>query len=627
MIDKMTKTTNQHVEEMVSNFETELRTQRILLESGEINREFKSEQERERRYLEIINHNEDAYAKINLLEGELEKNLSLVSSEELSEAFEKYKGETSGVIQSKNQLINGLIRDLKIEEELFLKSLAEWSKDFDFMLSSSKEKVQNVTEVSQTSLKTFEAGLIQQRKEVMKINKKELEDMLKKHELLETNLSNERESEEERNFHEITVLRQTKNREFFSTKQHMEKTIQDHDKCLEYMRAVYLLNGEKLNYNLKVLEAKKKENASLILILKKKERFFLNLLKRKNDDFALKYSEFGKANSKLTVQTKSLTKRYRELHLKFEHFERSDLDKCQEIRTISIAKLNDLRNKILGINRVIMNQQLGITVEENANSNDFFGQIPLSKGQSPMTLNREDSVKFESSQYVGRGSEAFLKRDKDGKQNMMEDIQRASLLIPNHKRLELLELILAETDFLFDDKVLSEIQDYSSEEEKLVTKMNVIRKTFSLSSQFDLNDLLVKLHLNVYNSETDQYKQSKIIPNLVKLIESVPSKTSRSNRINAADKVSVDDAARQNDNSIFHESKKVLEDDFLEVWKELDKFSLKYLNLLQNRKTLMEENKHLESKNQEIESLLRVYEKDNTMLIYPPKMSLSNDTM
>ena len=606
------------VGDLISSFEQQIREQRVALESAEINREFISEQEREKRYAEVNRQNTFCFEELNRLEDQLEHFTSLTSSEELTAALQTYKSETAEIINMKNTFVGNLIRDLKVEEDVYLKSLAEWSKAFDHLVTTSKEKVAHVTSTATQSIKQLEKRLMEQRKDLLKRNKAESEDFFKKHELLETSLANNREEEERKNFKEIIVLRQSKNREFFSTKQNMEKTIQDHDKCLEYMRAVYQLNGEKLNYNLKVLEAKKKENASLILILKKKERFFLNLLKRKNDDFALKYSEFSKTNLKLTDQAKSLARQYRELHKKFEHFERSDLEKYQEIKAISLAKLVELREKIAGINRVIMNQQLGLEVDENQQPTDLVEKIKASE------TNLDSPQQDVSNRSFSRMSDMNLKKERDTKFGFTDDIQKISNAFTNKMKLELLDLVLAETEFLLDDKIRSEIDSRSSEEEKLLMKMNVIRKVFAIGSQVDLNDLLLKLHLNIIGPDGLTYKQSKVITSLVKLLEAAQTKMAlKTSRITAKEKMDAKMNENPQDVLLLEESKNILSKESYDVWKEMDKITLKYYNLLQQRKSLIDDNSALEAKNRELEELLAVYEKDNPLLIYPPTISLS----
>lgn len=82
----------------------------------------------------------------------------------------------------------------------------------------------------------------------------------------------------------------------------MEIEIQNCEKCLEDMKALYQLNAERLSYNYKVLHDKKNENIYLQLDLKKKERFFINLYKIKMDEFNAKQKKYQRANKIMTQQ-------------------------------------------------------------------------------------------------------------------------------------------------------------------------------------------------------------------------------------------------------------------------------------------------------------------------------------
>lgn len=341
------------------------------------------------------------------------------------------------------------------------------------------------------------------------------------------------------------------------------------------MRAIYQLNGEKLHYNIQVLDAKKKENASLISILKKKERFFLNLLKRKNDDFALKYAEFGKTNFRLTEQAKNLTRQYRELHKKFQHFEHSDLERYQEIRNISISNITSLREKILMINQVIMNHQLGLTVGETSKAT-LATMKNSNSNNSQLESSRNESVKSFS-----RASE-FQRNTSIRHSTMNEDHGKASIVFTNDDKLKLIELVLKETEFLLDDKIRSEIEALSSEEEKLLTKMNIIRKVFVISSQTDLNEVLLKLHLHCLDNECQNYNPSKVITTLSKLVEGLKMK---SNHKDSRDSVFLQknqekEKAKNEELRFWKESSSVLQETDLAVWKEMESFTLKYYHLL-----------------------------------------------
>ena len=65
----------------------------------------------------------------------------------------------------------------------------------------------------------------------------------------------------------------------------METEIQNLEKCYEDMKALYRLNTEKLDYNLKVLKEKQEENAHLSDELKRKDQNLNNRLRKLTKDY------------------------------------------------------------------------------------------------------------------------------------------------------------------------------------------------------------------------------------------------------------------------------------------------------------------------------------------------------
>ena len=72
---------------------------------------------------------------------------------------------------------------------------------------------------------------------------------------------------------------------YTSMKIKMETDIQNLEKCYEEMKALYQLNTEKLDYNLRVLKEKKEENYNLREELRKKERILILKLKNLKDEY------------------------------------------------------------------------------------------------------------------------------------------------------------------------------------------------------------------------------------------------------------------------------------------------------------------------------------------------------
>lgn len=125
------------------------------------------------------------------------------------------------------------------------------------------------------------------------------------------------------------------------------------------MRALYQLNEEKLEYNLKVLEAKDKENIDLTVSLKKQSQINIQRLRK----LQMKYKEtdatFRQKNKELTDNFKKNTLIFKELQIKFKHFVKSDVERIEKIKAMKEAEIRKLQDKIKKADKIIHIQQLG----------------------------------------------------------------------------------------------------------------------------------------------------------------------------------------------------------------------------------------------------------------------------
>ncbi len=96
------------------------------------------------------------------------------------------------------------------------------------------------------------------------------------------------------------------------------------EKCMEDMKAVYKLNEQKLDFNLRVLEEREKVNTATKISLKNKvNRYLTNRITiRTRLGDQIKY--FKEKNIKLTTAYKRITEQFKELQEKFRRFESSD---------------------------------------------------------------------------------------------------------------------------------------------------------------------------------------------------------------------------------------------------------------------------------------------------------------
>lgn len=120
----------------------------------------------------------------------------------------------------------------------------------------------------------------------MDTQKKEVESLFENHMTLEKTWVDERDQREEQFINEIEKLRITGAKNFANSKISLETEIQNLEKCLEDMKALYQLNQEKLDYNLKVLKEKHEENQHLFDELKRKDQMMTNRLRKLTKDYA-----------------------------------------------------------------------------------------------------------------------------------------------------------------------------------------------------------------------------------------------------------------------------------------------------------------------------------------------------
>lgn len=167
--------------------------------------------------------------------------------------------------------------------------------------------------------------------------------------------------------------------------------------------------------------------------------------------------------------------------------------------------------------------------------------------------------------------------------------------------------MLQQIDFLFDDKVKDEIQQAPSAEEQMLLKLNVIRKVLNFRNAKDVNDFLIKIHLNCFSFEENQFNQEQIVGSIYKYLKEIKSKDSIPKQsVNGSFTEHQLDASSQ-EKSFWQQMGNVLDEETIHVWHGLDKFSTKYFDLLQKRKSVLEQSEDLRQQNQELKKLLTQY--------------------
>ena len=438
------------------------------------------------------------------------------------------------------------------------------------------------------------------------------------------------------------MLRIDNEKEFMRIKINLEIEIQNCEKCYEDMKALYQLNSEKLKYNKEVLEDKQSENTKLKNDLKDKYTKYREQSKRKDKEYQDKYNDLNQKNKKLTKQYISISKQYKDLHKKFKHFVQTDTEKYVEVKKMNEEEVSKMKARIINCDRIIHQHQLGI-VWEHINEEEVLIE-DLGEAERALVIAR-------------RGNNQEEEEEEDDVDEGVLERQ-----IPDLEMQAIVNLVLIELDFLLDDKVGYEAEREEGKE-KLLIKLNVLRKVLAIRDDAEMNSLFMRIYYDgkkreerdedgsVFSKENreegdlevDEYGEGeeevgeeedldaierKYDPNsIIKILSGFIEEKKKNVVLNNEDAdVQTKNIIKQRGKDLSTKEKrielermsKVLPGERLKMWGVLDKISSQYYRLLLDRQKDIEETTQLHTQNDELKNLLNQYLKVNHNLLIPP---------
>jgi dynein regulatory complex protein 1 len=376
--------------------------------------------------------------------------------------------------------------------------------------------------------------------------------------------------------------------------------------------------------------------------LRDRDRSFAKKLKEKQDSYGAKDRSFKIKNKKFTEDYKRLSKQYKDLHKKFQHFVRADVDRYNEIKEMNQAEIEELKQKIIKCDKIIHMQQLGVVWEPHQLPVDPAGTGTTEDGKDSETVNKEKEVSKDHNQTeIGQSkNESVAGRGDDVTASRREPIEED--VVPEADTHAIINIVLRETDFLLDDKIMEEISQETLKEQ-LLDKLNVLRKVLAIQDSSELKKLIYTLYYQARHDEDpeeekddeedeekkeygeddiseleDKYDKDKLIMVLTRFIDEKKNHVV----LNTSDiqkKKQFEKEAKETkqlaEKQYWENLTKVLPDETEQVWRVLDKIGSRYYQLLLDRHKLIEETTELHNQNDELQNLLNQYLKVNHNLI------------
>jgi len=521
--------------------------------------------------------------------------------QELLAEIELQKDTCERIIQSKDRLIKEFKAELKAKDDEYIKSLKKQAEDIDLLLERMGKQFAALRKAFEDELEQVETSFMQERHALMQSNVAELKQLMEKRKDKEESYMEARRRRVDEDMRQLEAQRVQDAEDYNILKIKLETEIQTLEQQLEEMRATYQLNQEKLDYNYRVLVERDSENTNTIKQQKKKLTRMADVLSSHKAKYAREERRFKQENADLTDEYKRITEQFKDLQSKFQHFEVADTKRYRDVWQMNEETVTDLMRKVLQADKIIHEQQLGLSWFPPSEHIFQPGGEAGASGQRP-------------AQSAGEG---------DGESG---PISRGQMDNENIKHM--LELLCNEAGFLVEGKIQKLLEPLPPDEQNLL-KIDSILKVLGVEGAGDVEKLLSYFLADADNHEL--IHPNDAIKAIKAFVEEHQAERQRGGESIKTAKHSSKEAGqegtRREEREFWERMSSIISDKTFRVWSALEKSLNKYDALLKNRSGLIGDVADLQRQNEELKGLLNQYlsSKVNEDLHVPPTQVIRLD--
>lgn len=278
----------------------------------------------------------------------------------INEDIQLQKEKCDELIKQKDSIILQLKEELRIAEINFTNDQRKQIEDINTLTKRIETQVNLMRRAYRQELHLVEDMIMLERKILIEANDKKWEELFKK-----------REEEEQINskrifeildefFVETTRLRREHEELYRATKIKLERDIENLQQELARIKALCMLNSEKLDYNYQILKKREDEN----IIIKSQQKRRINKLQDVINTLSEKISNYEQTTEneikRLQFEVQKLKKGIDDTEAKTEHFSQVNQLKYKQVWDLNIRRAVEILDKILSIDRIVHEQQLGV---------------------------------------------------------------------------------------------------------------------------------------------------------------------------------------------------------------------------------------------------------------------------
>ncbi|XP_003691004.1 dynein regulatory complex protein 1 [Apis florea] len=446
---------------------------KIASDAKELERRKKVEEKRQK-LLEILEEENKIYMeKYEEITKKWPDILALKHPLDIYDEIELQNAKGFEILKKKDEFIAQLKQELENADLMFAEDVKKQNEDINLLIERMENQVKAMTKAYRHEMELIESVIESERKILLEISMEKWNVLYKK---VQEDTFEEREKrkrimqEYEKEMEKVIIEHQE---EFRKQKIMYELEIQNLQQEVQNMKALCIMNIEKLDYNFAVLKRRDEENT----IVKNQQKRKINKLQDIINNLKKTHSELEESKKaeiqKLTNQILKSQKSVLELEKKSDYLAIINDKKYMQVWDMNITTANELIDKILTADRIIHEQLLLLEWQPPE-------EQLLKKEDLPSYCGAMCALKTEQEEAKKRRTISKLYKPPTTLQEI--NLERRLL---NH----IFKLISNECDYLIEDTLKTLLSEYT-EENNLLIRLDKVFEALKITNEQELQFLL-----------------------------------------------------------------------------------------------------------------------------------------
>ncbi|VDD81509.1 unnamed protein product [Mesocestoides corti] len=387
---------------------------------------------------------------------------STTLAHDLHDILEELKTNCAKMIDEKNKLIYEIHLELKAKDDHFVKELRKRSEDVEIMVERMESQMKTMQQAYNFELKEIEKAFLQDRENLLNEQNADWEAFMEELKKKQVDYLEERKSRIIELEDLIKKLRTNHTEEFNALKLRLMTEVQNMETDLQKMKATYQLNLEKLEYNFQVLKRRDEENTQTRSQQKRRITQLQDQLNRIRVRGRKQEETLRHENQILSEDYKKMMEAFRELQKKSKVLIESEERNFLEIWNMNEDELRLDSQKLLDADRIITEQQLGLTWTPP--------DVSFMKNSGPISLAAKQKRDSSLADNLLKSTTQIADNTGEGKKSTPRSLKEA----PPEIVKQFLDMLAFEPEFLIEEKMKRLLRGMPRDNQKLIRLDSVL---------------------------------------------------------------------------------------------------------------------------------------------------------